>query len=375
MKISRSHKIRLKPNNKQITYFKKACGISRFTWNWGLAEWKRRYEAGEKPTGFDLKKYFNQIKNDLFPWTREVLRDANSQPFTTLSTAFNRFFKGQGKYPRFKKKGVKDSFYIANDQFKIKDDKIRIPKLGWVRMREKLRFEGKILSATVSCRGGKWFAAINLEIEASDPVSENQAAVGVDLGVKSLAVLSTGKVVTGPKPHKALLSRLRRLNKSLSRKVKGSGNWKKAKLKLSRLHARIADIRKDALHKLTSEIVGFGVIGIEDLNVRGMTANRRLARSILDMGFHEFRRQLDYKAVATGAKMVVAGRFFPSTKLCSQCGSIQDMPLGQRQYVCGCGFNCDHDLNAAVNLKNMAVGSTVTARGQESSGATALAVA
>lgn len=375
MKISRSHKIRLRPNNKQITYFKKACGISRFTWNWGLAEWNRRYEAGEKPTGFGLKKYFNQIKNDLFPWTREVLRDANSQPFTTLSTAFSRFFRSQGKYPRFKKKGVKDSFYIANDRFKIKDDKIRVPKLGWVRIREKLRFEGKILSATVSCRGGKWFAAINLEIEASVSVSENQAAIGIDLGVKSLAVLSTGKVVTGPKPHKSLLNCLRRLNKSLSRKVKGSSNWKKTKLKLSRLHARIADIRNDALHKLTSEIVEFGIVGIEDLNVRGMAANRRLARSILDMGFYEFRRQLDYKAVFAGAKVKIADRFFPSTKMCSQCGSIQDMPLNQRQYVCGCGFSCDRDLNAAINLKNMAVGSTVSARGQESSDTTVLAVA
>lgn len=251
--------------------------------------------------------------------------------------------------------------------------RIRIPNLGWVRMRESLRFAGKIMSATISRVADRWFASITVDVpdQSHLPKAENQGAVGVDLGVSALATLSTGELIPGPKPHKALLGRLRRLSRSLSRKAKGSANRRKAKAKLAKLHARIANIRSDALHKLTTDLTRrFHTIGIEDLNVRGMVRNRHLARSIADMGFFEFRRQLEYKAEMRGGQVVVADRWFPSSKTCSACGSVQqDMPLSVRQWICpDCGACHDRDLNAARNLATYAVSSTVSACGEEGAG-------
>jgi putative transposase len=191
--------------------------------------------------------------------------------------------------------------------------------------------------------------------------------------VSALATLSTGEMTPGPKAHKALLERLRRLSRSLSRKEKGSANRKKAKAKLAKLHARIAAIRSDALHKLTTDLTRrFHTIGIEDLNVRGMMANRHLARSIADMSFFEFRRQLEYKAAMRGGHVVVADRFYASSKTCSACGHKREtLPLSVREWTCSaCGSTHDRDVNAAINLKNMAVSSTVAACGEEGSGPT-----
>ena len=270
MKVNRAHKIRLYPNNVQKTYFKKACGTSRFVYNWGLSLWKVQYELGKKPSAFGLKKEFNTIKNKNFPWISEVTKCASEQAFNNLGTSFKNFFTKKSKYPSYKKKGNRDSFYISNDKFLIKGDKIRIPKLGFVRMREELRFVGKIMSVTVSRVADQWYVAISVETEVTSSVFENQEAVGVDLGVKALATLSTGEVVIGPKPHKQLLARLRLLNKSVARKKKGSSNRRKAVLNLSKLHSRIACIRNDTIHKLTTRLSqDFAIIGIEDLNVRG----------------------------------------------------------------------------------------------------------
>jgi len=193
----------------------------------------------------------------------------------------------------------------------------------------------------------------------------------VDLGVSALATLSTGETVEGPKPHKALLNRLRRLSRSLSRKQKGSNNRGKAKHKLARLHARIAHIRSDALHKLTTDLTRrFHTIGIEDLNVKGMVKNRHLARSIADMGFFEFRRQLDYKAAMRGGQVVVCDRWFASSKTCSNCGhKLDELALSARHWQCpACGMQHDRDINAALNLRNKAVSSTVSACGEEGAG-------
>jgi putative transposase len=183
--------------------------------------------------------------------------------------------------------------------------------------------------------------------------AENQGAVGVDLGVSALATLSTGEKIAGPKAHTALLARLKRLSRSLSRKQKGSANRAKAKEKLARLYARISHIRQDALHKLTTNLTRrFHTICIEDLNVRGMMKNRYLARSIADMSFFEFRRQLEYKAAMRGGQVVVADRFFPSSKTCSACGhKLDDLPLSVREWTCtACGAQHDRDVNAAKNL-------------------------
>lgn len=354
--MQRAHKIQLDPTVKQVEYFLRACGVSRFTHNWALEEWKKQYEAGEKPSGLGLKKQFNAIRHIDYPWTGEVLRDATSQPFTNLQKTFNRFFKKKAKYPKFKKKGVHDSFYVSNDRFSIVGKRIRLPRIGWVKMREELRFEGKIISAVVSRTANRWFVSVNVELPDQLTTSKNQAVVGVDLGIKTLATLSTGEQFEASKPLSKAMDRLKRLNRKFSRKKKGSCNRAKARMKLSRLYYKIACVRQDALHKLTTELVQrFGTIVIEDLNVRGMQKNRKLSRSISDIGFGEFRRQLTYKAEGYDAKVVVADRWFPSSKLCSDCGFKMDiLSLSIREWVCPeCGCVHDRDVNAAINLKQL----------------------
>ncbi len=354
-----AHKIALDPNNVQATYFTRAAGTARFAYNWALAEWQRQYEAWRadnslpKPSEAALRRKLNAIKRERFPWMLEVTKTAPQIAIIQLGEAFRNFFAGRAKYPKFRKKGVHDRFTLTNDKFRIDGSRIRIPKLGWVRMRESLRFTGKIMSATVSRVADRWFVSITVDTE--DPPrrqAENQGAVGVDLGVAALATLSTGEIIQGPRPHKALLERLRRFSRSLSRKQKGSANRAKAKVRLARLHARIANIRQDALHKLTSNLTRrFDVICIEDLNVRGMMANKKLARHIADIGMYEVKRQLQYKAALYGAKIIVADRWFPSSKICSECGAIAEkMPLAVREWTCDCGAHHARDINAAKNL-------------------------
>ena len=373
-----AHRIALDPNNKQASYFARAAGTARFAYNWALAEWKRQYEAWKadnslpKPSEAALRRQLNAIKRERFPWMLRVTKCAPQTAIMQLGTAFQNFFAGRAGFPQFRKKNRHECFTLSNDQFSINGRRIRIPKLGMVRMREPLRFSGKIMSATVSRVAGRWFVSITVDM--SDPPkrpAENQGAVGVDLGVSALATLSTGEIVPGPKPHTALLNRLRRLSRSLSRKAKGSANRRKARQKLARLHARIANIRQDAMHKLTTDLTRrFNAIGIEDLNVRGMMSNRHLARHVADMSFFEFRRQLEYKAAMRGGVVVVADRWYPSSKICSHCGyKLAMLPLAVRQWFCpGCGSVHNRDLNAAINLKNLAVSSTVSACGEEGSG-------
>ncbi len=374
-----AHKIALDPNNVQASYFAKAAGTARFAYNWALAEWQRQYEAWKqdnslpKPSEAALRRQLNAIKREQFPWMLEVTKNAPQMAIIQLGKAFENFFAGRAKYPKFRKKGVHDRFTLTNDQFSIDGCRIRIPNLGWVRMRESLRFNGKIMSATISRVADRWFASITVDVpdQSHLPKAENQGVVGVDLGVSALATLSTGETIPGPKPHKALLGRLRRLSRSLSRKAKGSANRRKAKARLAKLHARIANIRLDALHKLTTDLTRrFHTIGIEDLNVRGMVRNRHLARSIADMGFFEFRRQLEYKAAMRGGQVVIADRWFPSSKICSCCGHKQEeLPLSVRRWSCSiCGVEHNRDLNAAINLKNYAASSTVSACGGEGAG-------
>ncbi|MDD2729396.1 RNA-guided endonuclease TnpB family protein [Malikia sp.] len=391
-----AHKIALDPNNAQATYLARAAGVARFAYNWALAEWKRQYEACKldptlpKPSQAALRRQLNAIKREQFPWMLEVTKNAPQMAIIQLGQAFQNFFAGRAKYPQFRKKGVHDRFSLSNDQFSLDGSRIRIPNLGWVRMRETLRFAGKLLSATVSRVADRWLVSIAVDTQddshlpqaENEPQDENQVkgesrrsqdqgAVGVDLGVSALVTLSTGEVIPGPKPHKELLCRLQRLSRSLSRKQKGSANRKKARARLAKLHARIAAIRSDALHKLTTDLTWrFHTIGIEDLNVKGMVRNRSLARSIADMGFFEFRRQLDYKAAMRGGQVIVADRWYPSSKTCSGCGhQLDQLPLSVRDWTCPhCGANHDRDVNAAINLRNLAVSSTVTACGEEGSG-------
>lgn len=375
-----AHKIALDVNNKQATYFARAAGTARFAYNWALTEWKRQYEAWKtdnslpKPSQEALRRQLNSVKHQQFPWMLKVTKNAPQMAIIQLGGAFKNFFSGHARYPQFRKKGVHDRFTLTNDQFDVDASRIRIPNLGWVRMREALRFAGKIMSATISRVADRWFVSIAVDTRDDShlPKAENQGAVGVDLGVTALATLSTGEPpIPGPKAHRALLARLKRLSRSLSKKQKGSANRTKAKVKLARLHARIANIREDALHKLTTNLSRrFHTIGVEDLNVKGMMGNRRLARSIADMSFFEFRRQLEYKAWMRGGKVVVADHWFASSKTCSECShKVYELPLSVREWMCpSCGVVHDRDVNAAINLKKMAVSSTVSACGEEGSG-------
>jgi putative transposase len=353
--------------------------VARFAYNWGLAEWTRQYEASKvepslaKPSQGALRRQLNAVKRAQFPWMLLVTKNAPQMAIIQLGEAFKNFFAGRAKYPQFRKKGIHDRFSLTNDQFTIKDSGIRIPNLGWVRMRETLRFSGKIISATISRVAERWFVSITVDTQEdlNIPIAKNQGTVGVDLGVSTLATLSTGEFVVGPKAHKAELNRLRRLSKSLSRKQKGSQNGKKVKAKLAKLHAKISNIRKDALHKLTTDLTHrFHTIGIEDLNVKGMVKNRHLSRAVSDMGFYEFRRQLEYKADWRGGIVVVADRWFASSKLCSCCGHKQEaLSLSIREWTCSlCHVQHDRDVNAAINLQQYAVSSIVKACGEEGAG-------
>lgn len=373
-----AHRIRLDPNKVQATNLARAAGTARFAYNWALAEWQNQYAAHRAdpalpaPSQYSLRRQLNAIKREQFPWMLDVTKNVPQMAIIQLGVAFHNFFARRARYPRFRKKGVHERFSLTNDQFRVERKRIHIPKLGWVRMRESLRFTGHIMSATVSRSADRW--DVSITVDAPDsllPPAENQGAVGVDLGVSALATLSNGEVFTGPKALRTLLERLQRLSRSLSRKVKGSRNRAKAKLKLAKLHARIVNLRRNGLHQLTASITRrFHTIGIEDLNVKGMLGNRHLARAIADMGFYELRRQLEYKATWRGSQVVVADRWYPSSKTCSCCCFLlEKLTLNLRQWTCpGCGANHDRDLNAAINLKNMAVSSTVSACGGEGAG-------
>ena len=381
MTVIRGQIIELNPNNKQATYFKKACGVARFAYNWALAEWQKQYQEDKAyresceqsgltvdgsqlnlPNEGKLRKQLNAIKREQFPFMMEVTKCAPQIAIQHLGDAYKRFFKGESQHPKFRKKGEKDRFGLSNDQFKIKtkDGKffIQIPKLGWVRMKEGLRLQGKIMSATVSTRGERRFVSINIELsEAIQPLSKTKQSVGLDLGVTHLAILSDGTKIQAPKPLKTQLKKLIRLSRGLSRKQKGSNNRKKAKTKLSRLYYRVSNIRKDFLHKLTTELVRkFDVICLEDLNVQGMLRNRKLSRAIQDLGFYELKRQLIYKANQFGKTVKSVERFFPSSKTCSCCGfKLEKLSLSVRKWTCEkCGEEHDRDINASINILNFA---------------------
>lgn len=357
------HKIELKPNRTQATYFLKACGVARFSYNWALEEWGKWYQAGLKPKESELRKKLNQIKTAEFPWMLEVTKVAPQQAIKNLGNAFKRFFSKQGKYPKFKKRGIHDAFRADNgpssagdNAAEIDEKKIKLPRVGWVRLKEKLRFKGQIKSVTISKRADRWFAAVSVEIESLPHERKNQGSVGVDLGIKHLAVLSNGEKIEGHKAHSNLLEKLKRTSRALSRKIKGGQNYQKAKLNLSRLHLKISQIRENSLHQLSTYLVlNYKKICIEDLNISGMSKNRKLSRHIMDQGFYELRRQLTYKSAWYGSDLLMADRFYPSSKLCHCCGyKNQDLVLSDRTWTCSnCQSQHDRDLNAALNLRSL----------------------
>ncbi len=363
----RVHKIRLEPTRKQAEYFSQACGVARFAYNWALAEWKACYKAEQKVNEVMLRKELNAIKAIQFPWMYEVTKSAPQQAIKNLGLAYTNFFRRlklyqAGKlqkkeigFPKPRKKAKHNSFRADNgpNTLQVEGKTVRLPKVGWVKMSEELRFYGIIKSGTVSKVADKWFIA--LTVETPFQTSKNQAGcVGVDLGISKFATLSNGEEIEGAKALRVLEKRLKRLQRGLSKKQKGSRNRAKAKLEVAKLYATIANKRKDVIHKLTTHLAkNFKKIAIEDLSVKGMLKNHKLAKHISDSSFYEFRRQLEYKAAMYGSEVIIADRWFPSTKMCSNCGVLHDMPLEKRVMECECGFKADRDLNAALNLEKL----------------------
>lgn len=364
----RAHKIRLNPTTEQEMYFRKAAGTKRFVYNQALELWRWGKAQGIEEFGLmEIKRQMNQFKEEQFPWMYEVAKDVYEGAFQDLAAALKNYFDSKsGKrkgakvgFPKRKtKKRSKQSFRLNNDKFRVDGHTIYIPKLGPVNMTESLRFSGKIMGAVVSKVADWWFVSIQVEIEQPAPIVHQKETVGVDVGIKALATLSDGSEFENQKPLRSQINKLRKLNRSLSRRKEGSNRWWKAKRKLGRFYFRIANKRADAHHKASHAIAStYAFIGVEDLHVKGMVKNRRLSLAVSDVGLGEFIRQIEYKADAFGGAVVKVGRFFASSKTCSDCGYVNGkLTLSDRKWTCvGCGVIHQRDWNAAINIEQEAL--------------------
>lgn len=350
----------------------KHAGISRFTYNWGLATWKALYQSGYQPNHLMLKKFFNNEVKPVLTWIKEkgICQKITEFAFDNLGKAFKNFFSKRTEYPKFKRKGSHDSFTInaGGKPINLGGKRIKLPTIGWVSTYESLphttttklrslpdRIFCPASFATISQTAGDWYISCSYEISRLITKKEHDY-VGVDLGIKTLATLSTGVIFVNPKALKRARKTLTRLQRQLSLKVKGSNRYKKQKLRISKLHQRITNVRKDATHKVTTYISkNHAVVALEDLNTSFMLKNHKLAGAVSDANFYEFRRQVEYKAVRYGGTVVKVDRFYPSSKTCSNCGAIQEISLSERVYVCQkCQHTADRDLNASKNLEKYA---------------------
>jgi len=341
---------RLELNNRQKTLAAQHAGVARHAYNWGLVIYKQAIESKQKlPTAIDLhKRLVAEVKKEN-PWYYQVSKCAPQQALRNLEQAVKRWRQGLNQFPRFKRKGVRDSFYLEGN-IRISGNRIKVPIFGWLRCAEILPTTTP-KNVVMSLRAGQWY--ISFKYEAPPPqVEKTGDVVGVDLGIHHLATCSDGMVFENPKPYRRAKRRLARLQRRVNRKQKGSANRKKAVAQLARAHKRVADIRQDSLHKLTSYLAKkYRVVVIEDLQVKNLLKNHKLAGALSDCGVYEFRRQLEYKAQLYGCQLVVADRFYPSSQLCSRCGHRQKIPLHQRVFRCErCGLELDRDLNATINL-------------------------
>ncbi len=331
---------------------RRSCGIARKAYNEMLCMWTAEYKAGLKPTWISIQREFVDRVDAEFPYMREVGKDAYYQPARHLNSAFSKFFKKTGRYPAFKKRGNSDSYKAS--YAKHVDRTVTLPKIGELRCAESPRFTGRIVSATVRPVADAWEVSILWEMEDNHKRAVPATSIlGIDLGVKTAIVLSNGKSFESPKPLKKYLKKLRRRNKSLSRKKKGSNRRSLAKLQLAKLHRRIRNIRHDWCHKVTTKIANDTQVAVmEDLNTSGMLRNHCLARAISDIGFYQIRQLLTYKMEDRGHELKFADRFYPSSKLCNCCGeSHKELTLSDRVFSCPfCGHTEDRDLNAAKNL-------------------------
>jgi putative transposase len=360
-----AHKIRLYPNKEAEIYLKKSCGVARFSYNWALGKWNELHKNGEKPYIGSLAKEFNSIKRDQFPWSQEVSKCVPARAMIDLGDAFQKFFKKEVRHPKFKKKGKShDSFYLGDRYFKVSGKYLKLPKFEKpIKMAQTLRFEGRILFCVISRdKVGDWYASFNVELSEDFIYShscENQAVVGVDIGLKTLAVCSDGTKFENLRAFKKAEKKIRKRNKSLHRKVFGSNNRNKARIILAKAYRKASRVRIEAWRQVTSWLVkNFRFIGAEHLNIAGMVKNKRLAKALHDAALYEFRRQLAYKTKLSGSHLVLADQFFPSSKLCSNCGfKLDRLTLLIREWDCpSCHSHHDRDFNASKNLENVAAG-------------------
>jgi putative transposase len=371
----------LRPNKVQAEYFSRSAGVTRMSYNWALAEWKRQalewWESGKQtmfPTAFSLQKQFNAIKKETWPWITEISKLVPEAAIFAVGQAYDAYKAGQTRYPRFKCRGKSRESFLAAASYRecsIEGIKIKFPKIGWIPVGRECRWpNARIMKAVISKRAGKWYASVSFEISDGAVAERPNLCAGVDLGIKTPLTVACGgaSIALGV----GLLERLnverrklRRANKTLNRRVKGSNRNRLAKARVARIQKRISDIRSDFQHKATTTISSMAHrIGVETLHVKGLLRNGRLARHISDVGFFELKRQLAYKADI----LVEADRFYPSSKTCSCCGSVKEkLSLSDRVFVCeACGFICDRDENAARNLEKLAADRAVTARGDGS---------
>lgn len=375
----RGYKTELDLNDRQRTACAKHAGAARYAYNWGLRRKIGAYEAaGKSPTAIDLHRELNALKKTKLGWMREVSKCAPQEALRNLDRAFANFFRRveqrkQGKlhepvgFPRFKSRKAGQGSFRLTGHIRVFEDSIQLPRLGRLRLKERgyVPVSGvHILSATVSERAGWWFVSVQVEEEIPDPTPALGEPTGVDLGVKVLATQSDGTTYENPKALGRAQKKLRRLQRKLARQQKGSHNREKTRRQIARVHVRIANVRRDTLHKATSGIVAKTkpdterprVVVLEDLNVSGMLQNHCLAGAIADVGMHEFGRQVRYKAAWSGIEVILADRWYPSSKRCSGCGTVKDeLDLSERMYACEhCGLVIDRDLNAARNLAQLA---------------------
>ena len=356
----RSQQIALDPNNKQATLMSQHAGYARVAFNFGLSSFKVGLDNDEWRTYVDIKREFNAVKYDTFDWCKELSQNASKNAIHNLGDAVTRWQKGQNNFPTYKKRSDRISYQADNGTgtVEVYKNRINLPKIGWVRMREELRYKGRISKVVVSKRNNRWFVSILIDCDISNfnyqpPLFDNKVPMGIDVGINTLATCSNGDTYDNPRPLKRFERKLARANRALSRKIKGSQNWQKAKSVLSGVHDRIACIREDAHHQASIRIVRKArAIGIETLNISGLLKNRKLAKALSDSALSRFLTMLKYKADRRGIPITEADQFFASSKMCSNCGhKKKDLVLSDRRYHCSeCGLDIDRDLNAAINL-------------------------
>ena len=378
----KSMKVRLLPNNKQLTKLFQYAGCGRFAYNWAIAREQENHKLGNKfLSDNELRKEFTQLKKqENYKWLNKISNNVTKQAIKDACNSYKRFFKGKSKHPKFKsKKRSEPSFYQDNVAIKFTDTHVKIEgfatsrkknkqKLNWIKLCEKGRIPTncKYMNPRFTYDGLHWWISVSVEVDNntnSPPISEG---IGIDLGLKDLAICSDGntyKNINKTNKVKKIEKRKRRLQRSISRRYEKSRKGKiycktsniiKREKELLKLIKRLTNIRHNHLHQITSKIVKRkpSFICIEDLNVSGMMKNKHLSKAVQQQGFYEFRRQIEYKAKWNNIPVIIADRFFPSSKLCSCCGMIKkDLKLSDRVYRCDCGNIIDRDYQASLNLK------------------------